>query len=467
MKCLSVIKKLAIFSVVVGTLSGCVPKNDPDLLAGFVANQLCSRHFVTGESIDYIKTDVIPQTLFSLSEGYNVGFDVNSLGKTVTVSLDKKGGEDNKEGLVRVSAYRKGIGCTLALDKSVRDIQSKTVMPYTVQSSPADDLELSNQYSNISLDHFFDNPQLTNYSNRRNTFAVIVVKDGKIVAEQYDENHNSDMRMLSWSMAKTLTGLLVGVLHDRGSISLSDVVLDKNGATVNDVMHMSSGLKWSESTKANSDDLLLWYRFGDSVNFVKSLKKDYEPGKRFQYATGTTQLLAGFIADKVKDDSQPLQSVYNFYQESLFAPLGIKGALFEFDETGNFRGGGRAFLRPRDWAKIGQLFINQGMWNDKRVISSEWLNYMKTPNSECAGLLCDIYGGQLWLNTPGLVDVPDDVFSLRGLRGQNVVVIPSENLVVVRLGAYGKTFAADPVRANNLLMKDVSRVISQISSPQP
>lgn len=454
-------KKIVFFLFAVSTLSGCVLKSDPDLLAGFVANQLCSRHFVTGESIDYIKTNVIPRTIDSLVKEYDVNFNVDKTDKIVSVSLDKKNNLDKKEGLIRVSVYRDGVGCTLALNKSVRDIQNETVTPFQVTTHPGDDFEISDKYPNISLEHFFDNPQPTNYSDRRNTFAVVVIKNGKIIAEQYDKNHNSDMPMLSWSMAKTLTGLLAGVLYDKGSVNLSDVVLKKTGATLDDVMHMSSGLKWSESTKVNSEDLLLWYRFGDSVKFVKSLDREYQPGKYFRYATGTTQLLAGFIADHVKNTNNVTQSVYDFYQRDLFAPLGIKDAFFEFDETGNFRGGGRAFLKPRDWAKIGQLFINRGQWNGKQVVSSEWIDYMITPNKECIGIACSAYGGQLWLNAPDSPYVPDDVVSLRGLRGQNVVIIPSENLVVVRLGAYGYTLTSNQVRANNILMKDVAKVISQ------
>lgn len=429
-------------------LSGC--KSDPNVLLGYSANQLCSRHFISDEPIEFIKQRVIPEALGAVSG--ELFIDVDSTTKQVSLSTQVDGMT-----LTRTSVFREGLGCTLLHDLTPAQLHAQTAVLDFPAQTPSTPVEKALR-NDISLASFFATNH-KDYTWSDNTFAVAVMYKGQLVAQQYDAYHHGDSRMLSWSMAKTLTGLLTGLLVDQGKLSLHQPLrFGEHVVTVQNLMNMSSGVKWAETPDIHGyEDLApMWYHTGDSVNYVSQLPKAYQPGSKFEYATGTTQLLSRALMDASGGDIQTLNTLY---QTHLFSPLGINNAIAEFDEAGNLRGGARMFMSVHDWLKVGQLFINKGRWQGVQVVSEAWLQEVMMSNG-----VDKHYGGQLWLNDMSfwLPKLPKDTVSLRGHRGQYVVIIPSKQLVVVRFGAYGAAVNQHIGLANKRVFKSVLNVIEQL-----
>ncbi|KNC68096.1 serine hydrolase domain-containing protein [Pseudoalteromonas ardens] len=429
-------------------LSGC--QSDPQELLGYSANQLCSRHFISNEPIEFITQNVIPEALAGLPDRPEISVDTRL--QTVSVSAQVDGTVMN-----RTSVFRAGLGCTLLYDLTPEQLHAQAQDVNLPAITPSTPLKHAIR-QDVSLDGFFAH-NTGNYAHSDNTFAVAVMYQGKLVAERYDEHHDGATRMLSWSMAKTLTGLLTGILVQQGKLTLDqDIVAGSHSMTIANLMHMSSGVKWSETADIHGyQDLApMWYHTSDSVQYVTQLPKEYEPGSRFEYSTGTTQLLSGALKTASGGD---LQSLLSLYHDGLFKPLGINNAIAEYDEAGNLRGGARMFLTVHDWLKIGQLFIEQGNWQGQQIVPRSWVaNVMMSPG------VAEHYGGQLWLNDMGwlMPRLPKDTVSLRGHRGQYVVIIPSKQLVVARFGAYGSVVNKHIGLANRRVFQSVVDLIEQL-----
>ncbi|KZN38068.1 serine hydrolase domain-containing protein [Pseudoalteromonas luteoviolacea] len=431
-------------------LTGC--NSDPNVLLGYSANQICSRHFVSGESIEFIQQRVIPEALAALPKNHAINVDTNLKQVSVTAQFEE-------QSITRTSLFRRGLGCTLLHDLTPAELLAQAENLDLPEELPSVPLQQAIR-QDISLNKFFANNHL-DYTWSDNTFAVAVLHEGKLVAEKYDAYHAGDTRMLSWSMAKTLTGLLTGVLEQHGRLALDqEVDYGAHTMSVKNLLNMSSGVKWAETPDIHGyEDLApMWYHTGNSVEYVSKLPVQYTPGSKFEYATGTTQLLSDVVKQAAGGD---IQSLNNLYQSQLFAPLGINNAIAEFDEAGNLRGGARMFLSIHDWLKIGQLFIQQGNWQGKQIVSQAWIKEVMMGKG-----VVDHYGGQLWLNDLGfwLPALPKDTVSLRGHRGQYVVIIPSKQLVVARFGAYGSVVNQNLGLANKRLFKAVIDVIEQIEN---
>ncbi|MBQ4848274.1 serine hydrolase [Pseudoalteromonas sp. MMG005] len=432
----------------VALLSGC--NSDPQVLIGYSANQLCSRHFISDEPVDFIKSRVIPEALATLPDDTQIHVDSGNHVVTLSAAIDN-------EIITRTSVYREGFGCTLLFDLTKEQLRAQTAHVNTPEASPSAPIDKAVN-SNLTLDKFFKTNQY-DYAWSDNTFAVAVMHKGKLVAEQYDDHHHGDTRVLSWSMAKTLTALMTGVLIDQGKLALNQTVsFGQHGMTIKNLLNMSSGVKWAETPDIHGyEDLApMWYYHGNSVEYVSALGKEYTPGSRFEYATGTTQLLSSAIKTA---SGGSFQTVNDLYQSHLFKPLGINNAVVEFDEAGNFRGGARMFLTIHDWLKIGELFINQGRWGDQQVVPESWLTeVMMSPG------VSKHYGAQLWLNDLQfwLPKLPKDTVSLRGHRGQYVIIIPSKQLVVARFGAYGSVVNQNIGLANKRVFSAVVDVLKQL-----
>jgi len=419
---------------------------DTKLGTGYSAHELCSRLFVSGESQQSVIEQAVAPKVYPLQSFWHLDIDVPR--KVVSVSAPFVKGMNQS-----TAVYRDGLGCTVAVNKSVEDIQGEPFVPLYVppfeqqdsswqkQSLPqAEQQTLQKVLNAMYVEHSDE------VGSKRNTYATLVAYQGQLVAEQYDDGHNANMRMLSWSMAKTVTALLAGILYDMGKLDPQELVpalaYQKQATNIQHLLHMSSGLEWQETYMGASDVSNMLYLNGDTAAYVAQRQQVAAPGERFVYSTGDTQLLAQVVSDKLGGQ---LQSVYGFYQRQLFHKLGIYDAVVEHDESGQFIGGARVFLTPRDWLKVGQLIAQKGRWQGQQIVSEQWIDYMLSPSD-----VADYYGAQVWLgNMESEMDgIPEDAIYLRGHIGQFVAIVPSQQLVVARLGAYGpdinpSEFAAD------------------------
>jgi len=294
------------------------------------------------------------------------------------------------------------------------------------------------------------------YSAVIKTDAAIVMKDGKIVYERYGNGYTAASKHLSWSLAKTVTGILVGVAVDQGYLNYTDSVRKwfpqfKGTATVLDVLQMSSGIGFQEEYFGHSVDsevVRMLYLEGPKkgfADFVTSLplrSKDGEPGKHFYYSSGDTNVLMEILRL-----SMPKEKYDSFPWDALFKPLGIEGAVLERDIRGMFIGSSYLYMKPHDYLRLGELVMNRGVFGGKRIIPEA---HFKLMSEVAPGVNVAAAGGTTFrtaysamartnLPIPGrncgseFPDLPLDTVILFGHQGMVVAASPSQKLIVLRL----------------------------------
>ncbi|RXJ73578.1 hypothetical protein CS022_08735 [Veronia nyctiphanis] len=341
-------------------ITGCVDTEKLGLLqagTGLAAHELCSRIFVSGQQEQQIIDDVIDPVSFPMTWFWSKSVDAEN--KRVDISIPLMPWIQTNTAI-----FREGMGCTLIKERTVEELLAESIMPNRMLDNPQSHMPVNiNADLQKSIQYWFEEPHSSEFK-QQNTYAGLVYHQGKIIAEQYVEGHNNTMPMIGWSMGKTLTALLTGILFDKGQLKPDDVVLEANQkrpypVTVKHLLHMSAGLEWEEVADKPSPISELLYIYGDSAAYTRTQPQVSEPGTEYLYSTGATQLLAKFIQDKLGSSSQ---NIYDFYTQSLFHPLGIDTAIFEFDSVGTFWGGARPFVTSRDWLKIGKMVANKGVW---------------------------------------------------------------------------------------------------------
>lgn len=277
---------------------------------------------------------------------------------------------------------------------------------------------------------------------QRHTKAVVVLHNGRIVAERYAPGIRAETPLLGWSMAKSVTNALIGILVRERRLQLDapapipawrDPGDPRNSITVNHMLQMSTGLRFDEGmTSLRSDVIRMLLASDDMASFAMARDLEALPGTRWEYASGTTVLLALVIRNVIDDDS----AYVTFPREALFDRIGMHSAVMETDATGTFVGSSLMYATARDWARFGQLYLNDGVWDGRRILPEGWVEYSRTP---AAADPSRRYGAHFWLGVPSGADAP--VSSLpagslqaAGHEGQFVTIVPSHQAVIVRLG---------------------------------
>lgn len=263
--------------------------------------------------------------------------------------------------------------------------------------------------------------------------AVFVVQHGRVIAEGHHPRFDPAELHHSWSMAKSMTSALVGVLADAGRLDIFEPIGapewsapgdPRSAITTNDLLHMESGLEWSEEYfNPDSDVLQVIGPQNDRAHYAANKPLEHPPGTVFEYSTGTTNIIARRIADEVGYGD----ALVNWIDESLFGRIGVTSLEHSLDPVGNVSGGSWFRMTVEDFARFGYLFLRGGRWDDRQLLSRDWINYSWTPT---AANPQRNYGLQWWISTerPG-------VFSANGFDGQRIVIVPDHDLVFVVLSA--------------------------------
>lgn len=277
----------------------------------------------------------------------------------------------------------------------------------------------------------------------RRTRAVLVVQDGQIVAERYAPGFGEATRFSGWSMAKSVLGALVGVLVGEGRLSLRDVELlpawrhpDPRAAiALEDLLRMRSGLGFSEEyANLTSDVIEMLFNQDDAAAYAASRPLISPPATEWSYSSGTTNILSAIVRRSVGNADYS-----SWPRRALFAPLGMNSALMEPDVSGTFVASSFMLATARDWARFGQFYLQDGVWDGQRLLPEGWVSFSTTPTPQSPG---GIYGAHWWLGlkpelgggTAAAARLPRDTFFAVGHEAQVLTVIPSRRLVVVRLG---------------------------------
>lgn len=285
------------------------------------------------------------------------------------------------------------------------------------------------------------------------TRALVLEVDGRIVAERYGEGFDRSTRLLGWSLSKTVTGLLIGLLVSDGRLRLDESVPvplwqrsgDPRGEiTLRQLLQMRSGLRHVEEASPVFDGDTARMLFLDGRDnmaaYAEAQPLAAEPGRKFVYSSATTMILSDVAAHALTDSTDPAvrrQLVGDYLRTRLLGPLGMRSAVAEFDPAGTLVGAGRIHATARDWARLGEFLRNGGAVNGAQILPRGWIEFMTRPSPAEPG-----YGAQLWLNRdrrdgadrllPG--DLPAGIVAAVGHLGQYVIVSPAQHVTLVRLG---------------------------------
>ena len=293
------------------------------------------------------------------------------------------------------------------------------------------------------------------------TAGFVVLHKGVIVAERYANGANKDMQLESWSMGKSITGTLIGLLIQQGAFRLEDPAPvpewyktpndPRARIRVMDVMRMSSGLRMSrgspEDLPGYHDHDLIYTGAIDAFEFATTRPLQFEPNTFGRYRNSDPMTLGLIIRDAVRKRGE---DYLTWPQRALFDKIGIRRQVLETDPYGNFLLSGYDYGTARNWARLGLLYLNDGMWNGERLLPEGFVQFVSTPAPAWRD---STYGGMVWVNAGGQSNVPRDAFTFRGAGGQETYVVPSRDLVVVRMGHFpgARTGAADLQNALALL----------------
>jgi len=387
---------------------------------GITAKQTCSLTFVSGLDPDRAQALYITPLLGGANALISV--DIDRENQRVTSAV--------LGGLYKQTAvYRDGIGCTLVHDFD--EFDASLSLPIADGPDPmtldADwrDANFDVDALNAALDEVFT-------EDGRNTLAALVIHDGHLVAERYAEGVTETTPLHGWSMTKSTAATFAGVLVQRGLIDISApgqipalVEAGRPEITIDDLLRMSGGLDGFEVNDGTDPNSEMLFTQTDMATYAANRNVLYAPGEHWDYQSGNT-VLAGSAMETVMGDTivEEIQTLRDW----LFTPLGMNHAVFEPDQSGTLQWSSYMYASARDWARMGELYLNDGRIGDEQIIPPNWLTYVSTPTATSNGE----YGAGFWLNIPGL---PADAISMRGFQQQWTFVIPSEDLIVLRMGA--------------------------------
>ena len=269
--------------------------------------------------------------------------------------------------------------------------------------------------------------------------SIVVIYGGKLVYENYADGVSADSVLPSFSMSKSFTSTMVGLLVDEGKLALDARAPiaawagpddPRNAITLRNLLNMASGLQWYESYTEATSDVIKMVVSPDNAAYAIAKPLEVKPGTRFQYSTGDTMVLAKIIGDAagVSGDAYA-----QYLRDRLLDPLGIVPAVPGIDPAGTWRGGYQTDTTTRNFAKLGLLYLRDGVWEDRQFLSPDWVDFVRTPGPSPG------YGGQFWLNGDGS-------FSMIGLYGQSVQIVPQLDLIVAGNNGGGTGEMADLFR---------------------
>lgn len=358
------------------------------------------------------------------------------------------------------AAYRDGIGCIiLAPNQTFDDIESLPALrtppaPGDPAATPWPNGDLVSDRSlppgvdaealQAASDWAFDRE-----SPEQVTLSLLVVHDGKIVHERYAPGVDMTTKTRTWSTAKSIAATLIGILVDEGALALdaplgiewlprtwSPETDPRQAITLRHVLNMSSGLETVDNRGmeyATGSGLSYWAGAG-SVDGARSRALIREPGTSWDYENYDTILAVYAMKLAVGDP----QAYLEFPRRALLDKIGMRNTLLSTDRFGDFVLSSQVYTTARDLARFGLLYLNGGVWDGERIISEEWIDFVRMPAPATAER-GNFYGGQWWLVPDDRTDVPHDAYSTAGNRGQYTVVVPSHDLVIVRRGLdYGR-----------------------------
>ncbi|MBP2430886.1 CubicO group peptidase (beta-lactamase class C family) [Bradyrhizobium japonicum] len=413
----------------------------PEVATGFVANVICSETFVSG--LDP-KRNLAETTDAMPGAGpitWAMDTKVDRQRKDVTVTLFGFGRSH--------AVYREGVGCTLEHGEALADGRLSPLKPQAALlpeiAGPGLVAPQSPQLA-AALDRAFAEPAEAPF---RHTRAVVVMKDDRIVAERYADGIGTDTPLLGFSATKSVISALIGILVREGRLTRDQPVPiaawqnpddPRHAITVDELLRHTAGLALGSSLQASLASVLepvnrMKFMESDMAAFAERAPLESAPGRVWNYHDGNYLILSHLIRNAAGGRAA---DVMRFAREELFGPLGMRNVVMQFDAAGTPEGSGAMMASARDWARFGQLYLDDGVAGGKRILPEGWVRYSASPTPHAwVGI-----GAGFWTNLGDSFGAhyrvehgwPRDAFFAKGTIGQYVIIVPSQRLVIVRLG---------------------------------
>jgi CubicO group peptidase (beta-lactamase class C family) len=423
-------------------LSAARARDVPKIATGFVANVVCTETFVSGLDPARVFSETMTAMPGTGLITWAMGYRVDRTAKDVTVTLFGIGKSH--------AVFRgEGLGCYLDHGGAVADISlpamdaKPALLPDIAGSSIV--AAQTPQFA-AALDRAFAEPDK---STPRNTRAIVVMKDGRVIAERYADGVGIDTPLLGFSATKSVISALAGIMVRKGTLKLHEPAPiaawqapgDPRGAiTLDHLLRHTAGLALGSSLSASLASALepvnrMKFMEGDMASYAETMPLETTPGTAWNYHDGNTVIAAHLIRQAAGGSPADMMG---FARQELFGPLGMRHVALEFDASGNAEGSSQMLASARDWARFGQLYLNDGVAGGKRILPEGWVKYSAAPTpSAFVGM-----GAGFWTNLGNSFGaiyraergMPRDAFFAKGTIGQYVIIIPSERLVIVRFG---------------------------------
>jgi len=444
--------------------SGCSSRsgNVFRVATGYTSHVLCSDIFVSGQDLqrDYAENIAASPALRPIQ--WAMSHDVDRGQREVRVRVF--GAYETR------SIYRDGLGCLNVNGEAAADAPE----PASFESEPLPApllgdiagpgiVESTDPGLKAAIDSAF---AAAGESAHRWTHAVVIVHEGRVIAERYAPGWSVDTPVNAWSASKSVTNALIGILVRQGKLAVNQPAPiaawqapgdRRHAITVDNLLRMQSGLALGNSLSVGISSgwntaARTLFNEPDQAGFAQQAELEAAPGTVWTYTDSNSHLLARLVRDAAGGHAA---DVLRFARRELFAPLGMRHMTLELDATGTPIGAVLMFAPARDWARIGLLFLNDGVVGGKRILPEGWVRYsaQPTPNAPFG------YGAHWWTNA-GTSEgaqrrvswgMPPDSFFASGSLGQYVVVVPSERLVVTRFGVTHDPFLA---------MREIARLVA-------
>ena len=414
----------------------------PKVATGFVADVLCSETFVSGldPEKDFAETTAAMPGAGLI--GWALDYRVDHVHKDVTVTLLGFGRSH--------AVYRGELGCFLDHGDAVSDIAAPLAetpeAPLLPEIASPAVVAPQSEVLAAALDRAFAEPAKSPFKHTR---AVVVVKDGHIIAERYAKGIGIDTPLLGFSATKSVIAALTGILVREGKLKLEQPAPvaawqtpddPRHAITVDQLLRHTAGLALGSSLQASLGAAFepvnrMKFVESDMAGFAESARLETAPGSAWSYHDGNYLILSKLILDAT--GGTPADFL-RFARQELFGPLGMGHVTLEFDGAGTPEGSSQMLASARDWARFGLLFLDDGMVGANRILPEGWVQYSASPTPNAfVG-----YGAGFWTNLGDSRGAryriangwPRDAFFAKGSIGQYVIVIPSQRLVIVRFG---------------------------------
>lgn len=409
-----------------------------DLISGFSAKSMASGHFIDNRSQEMIEKGDNDINMIDLARN-----KIEDMGKFAAASV-----YGLKE---RKAIYREGLGATLISDdfdvSKPYEVPKRTKLnnnlPFPYGNKKPKDTIFSNvDYTklNAAVANAFDKNGDSSLKGepakqiQKRTRSLLVIYKDKIIAEKYDVGFDKNSKILGWSMTKSITSAMFGILQKQGKYDIYHPAPiaewqndERKKITTNDLLHMNSGLEWEEKYDKICDATKMLFQAENMCRVQLEKPAAFNPNKHWNYSSGTTNLLSGILRQQFKTHQEYL----DFWYSALIDKIGMNSMVIETDMAGNYVGSSYGWATTRDWSKFGLLYLHKGNWNGEQILDESWVKYTATPTNTSNGR----YGAHFWLNASGhFPDVPRDMYYCSGFQGQMVAIIPSLDLVIVRMG---------------------------------